>query len=81
MSCPCGSCESYAAHMRSIGVATRALVTGNLADRRLERDMKSYKAMVDQGLEPKCMTGAADLEATATSAAEIEGRLDLGNDS
>lgn len=78
MACPCGECPSYADHMRSIAVATRALVDGNAADRRLERDLRSYKAMVDQGLEPKCMTGAHELETKANTAAEIEGRLPDG---
>lgn len=78
--CTRGCCPSQAEHFRSVVLTSGALVTGNLADRRLERDMRSYKAMVDQGLEPKCMTGAYDLERTARSAAEIEGRLDLADD-
>lgn len=46
----------------------------------LSADLTAYKAMVDQGLEPKRMTGAHDLAQHATSAAEIEGGLpdDLG---
>lgn len=80
MSCARGCCTSQAEHFRSVALTGGALVTGNLADRRLERDMKSYRSMVDQGLEPKCLTGAYDLECTATSTAEIEGRLDLGDD-
>jgi hypothetical protein len=80
MSCTRGCCATQAEHFRSVRPAIKALVDGNRADQKLARDMKSYKAMIDQGLEPKCMTGAYDLERTATSAAEIEGRLpdDLG---
>lgn len=78
MSCTRGCCPSQRDHFRSVALTSGALVEGNNADRRLLRDMKSYKAMIDQGLEPKCMTGAADLEATARTAAEIEGRLPEG---
>lgn len=81
MTCARGCCASQAEHFRSLALTTGALVRGNHADRKLERDMRSYKSMIDQGLEPKCMTGAADLEATATSAAEIEGRLPVDLDS
>ena len=80
MSCLRGCCASQAEHFSSVAVATRALVAGNLADKKLELDLRSYKAMVDQGLEPKCMTGAYELERTATSAAEIEGRLPILED-
>lgn len=76
--CARGCCSSQAEHFRSVALTSGALVAGNNADRRLLRDMRSYRAMIDQGLEPKCMTGAADLEATARSVAEIEGRLPEG---
>ena len=77
MTCARGCCATQAEHFRSVALTSGALVEGNLADRRLERDMRAYKAMVDQGLEPKCMTGAYELERTARTAAEIEGRLEL----
>lgn len=75
--CPCGTCPSYAAHMRTIGVATKALVVGNQADARVTRDLVAYKSMIDQGLEPKCMTGAYELCRDAKSVNEIEGRPDI----
>lgn len=74
MPCPCGTCPSYAAHMRSIGLATKALVAGNRADEKCARDLVSYKSLVDQGYEPVRCTGAYELARDATSAAEIEGR-------
>jgi len=80
MSCTRGCCATQAEHFRSIALTSGALVQGNLADRKLVKDLGAYKAMVDQGLEPKCMTGAYELQQTAKSAAEIEGRLDLGTD-
>lgn len=78
MTCARGCCPTPKEHFRSVALTGGALVAGNNADRRLLRDMRSYRSMIDQGLEPKCMTGAADLEATARTAAEIEGRLPEG---
>lgn len=77
MTCPCGTCPSYAAHMRTIRPATKALVRGNKADQKVARDLIAYKALVDQGLEPHKLTGAYELARDAKSAAEIEGRVEL----
>lgn len=75
MSCSIGCCETQAAHWKSIGFATRALVQVNQREQRLARDMTSYKAMVDQGLEPCVMDGAYALERDAINVDQIEGKL------
>lgn len=73
MICPCGGCSSYAAHMRTIAVATKALVAGNRADAKLARDLTAYKSMVDQGLEPCRTEGAWELQDRPVDV--IEGRV------
>lgn len=73
MTCPCGTCPSYAAHMRTIAVATKALVAGNKADEKCARDLVAYKSLVDQGYEPQRCTGAYELARDAKSRWDIEG--------
>lgn len=74
MSCTRGCCRTQAEHLRSIGLATKELVRGNAADEKVARDLVAYKSLVDQGYEPKCMTGAYELARDATSSYEIEGK-------
>lgn len=76
MRCARGCCPSDRDHYRSIGVAIRALAAGNRADQRLAKDLKAYKSMVDQGLEPCTTEGAWELQDRPVH--EIEGRLPDG---
>jgi hypothetical protein len=73
MSCFAGCCETNREHWRSIGFATKALVQGNRADQKLSRDLKAYRSMVEQGLEPCRTEGAWELQ--DHSADVIEGRI------
>lgn len=72
-SCPCGECESYAAHMRSINAAPRMGDVGRWRQRdvALEYDRVAYREMKRQGLQPPQLRGAYDLARRATSEAEI----------
>jgi hypothetical protein len=45
-------------------------------ERRWDKDMPAFKRLCQDGLEPASIDGSAYLEATATSAAQIEGRPD-----
>ena len=78
MPCARGCCDSQAEHFRSVFLASSGeLVRVTKAEQKLSQDLTSYKAMIDQGLEPHKMTGAYELARDAKSAAEIEGRLEL----
>jgi len=41
-------------------------------DRKLSKDMTSFKRMMEQGLKPKSLTGAAEIESKCGSALEVE---------
>ena len=41
-------------------------------DRKLAKDLTSYKRMAEQGLKPKSLTGAAEIESKCGSALEVE---------
>lgn len=42
-----------------------------------DKDMPAYKRLRQEGLQPRTIDGAARLEATATSEAQVEGRADI----
>jgi len=42
-----------------------------------DKDMPAYKRLRQEGLQPKSIDGAAAVEARATSAAQVEGRVDV----
>lgn len=50
----------------------------NTRAKNWDRDMPAYKRLRANGLQPRGIDGAADLEAKATSAAEVEGTPDIG---
>lgn len=70
MSCRRGCCETQAAHYRSIklyGPSRR-----RTADRQEARDMDAYKRLRESGVQPKQISGAAELERGASTAHEVE---------
>ena len=74
MPCARGCCASMKEHLRSVHLATSGeLVRVNRVEQKLSRDLTSYKAMIDQGLEPHTLAGAWELQ--DRPAHEIEGRL------
>lgn len=49
----------------------------NRTARSWDRDMPAYKRLRRDGLQPERIDGCADLEARASSAAEVESRPDV----
>lgn len=75
---PC-KCESYRAHLLSIGVAASAMPSrrGAVAateakERALHRDRDAYKRLRQNGLQPPSVDGSARLEQRATTEAQVE---------
>lgn len=54
----------------------RVAETENRA-RRWDKDMPAYRRLRKQGYQPRSIDGAARIEATATSAAQVESRPDI----
>lgn len=42
-----------------------------------DKDMPAYKRLRQEGLQPRSIDGAARLESTATTEAQVEGRVDI----
>lgn len=75
---PC-NCESYRAHLLSVGIAASALPSrkGAVAvteakERDLHRDRDAYKRLRSDGLQPPQIDGCAQLEKRATTPTEVE---------
>lgn len=49
-------------------------------DARREKDLPAYKRLVDSGVQPKATVGAAAVEATASTAIEVESGINFGKD-
>lgn len=82
MSCgkPC-NCASYRTHLLSISVAPSATPSRgggataaikNETEAGWAKDHAAYRRLVKNGLQPSVLDGAAEMEARASSAAEIE---------
>lgn len=81
---------TYREHLVGVGLAASAIPTRAVTrnegthnepsivtkarERQLEKDMPAYKRLRQDGLHPRSIKGSARLEATATSAAQIEGK-------
>jgi hypothetical protein len=75
MACSRGCCSTQGEHYRSI-VIGGAPSYGTTYEKQLDKDRPAYKRMRDDGLQPKGLSGAADLERRASSRWEIEaGRI------
>lgn len=79
---PC-NCESYRAHLLSVGFAAAAMPSrkGTVAqteakERDLHKDRDAYKRLRNDGLQPPHVDGAHRIEQGAKHTAEVEtGRL------
>lgn len=76
---PC-DCPSYRDHLLSVGVSAAATPSRNRTtsdaiarEKRWDRDMPAYKRLREEGLQPKSIDGAGDLETRANDKLEIEG--------
>lgn len=77
MSCARGCCVDQAEHFRSLRFLSAGTVRENRRENVLSKDLAAYKRLIDNGLEPARIDGAAQLEARDATPAEIEGRLPL----
>ena len=79
MPCARGCCESQIEHYRSLSISPAATPSRspdaariNATEKRWEKDMKSYKALRADGLQPKQIDGCSVVEANATHPKEVE---------
>lgn len=74
MTCVRGCCETQADHYRGITLSplTESVSVQRRKERTLDADMTSYKAMRQQGLQPKNVNGSARLARDASSKYEVE---------
>ena len=49
----------------------------NQTERQWDKDMPAYKRLRREGLQPRSVDGAAELERRATTEAQVEGRVDV----
>lgn len=75
---PC-NCPSYRDHLLSVSVAPSAMPSRSpevaatkARDGRWQKDMPAYKRLRKDGVQPKSIDGAADIEKRATVKAEVE---------
>lgn len=73
--------DCFGCKAQTVGVAPSAMPSrgdgrhceiAKYEDRKLDQDLTSYKRMAEQGLKPKSLTGAADIERKCESALEVE---------
>lgn len=71
----------FACKALSVGVSAQATPTRrpdvveiDAREARWQRDMPAYKALRADGLQPRQIDGCAELQATARTEAEVEGR-------
>ena len=79
MSCSRGCCATQAEHYRSIAFSAYATPTRRPAavgveetERRWHKDMPAYKALVEQGVQPKRIDGCHELAQRAEIRQEVE---------
>lgn len=70
MSCRC-NCPDYRTHIRGINIGSFPTQT-TYTERHWEKDMTAFKNLVDDGLSPGRLQGAAAMERSATHPREIK---------
>lgn len=75
----CFGCKVAGVRMGANTTTTRGAKVQEVNDRakRWDKDMPAYRRLRKQGLQPRTIDGAAHLEATATTAAQVESRPDI----
>lgn len=74
MSCARGCCVTQGEHYRSLtfgGTSAQARAADRF-EAALDKDRPAYKRLRDQGLQPRSVKGAAEIEARASSKFEVE---------
>ena len=67
--CRC-NCPDYRTHIKGVNIGSTPTQT-TYTERHWEKDMAAYKAMVDQGLKPARLSGAAAIERSAKNEREV----------
>lgn len=70
MSCRRGCCATQAEHYKSVAIFGPSKQRD--AVRREEADLHAYKRLVQSGVQPKAIAGAAELERGAETKHEVE---------
>lgn len=75
----CFGCKVAGVRMGSNSTTTRGARVSEVNNRarRWDKDMPAYKRLRQQGYQPRNIDGCARLEATASTAAQIESRPDI----
>lgn len=70
----CDACRWSSVNLAPSAMPSRAPEAADVKAReaRWERDRPAYKRLRENGQQPRCIDGCAELEAKAASAAEIE---------
>ncbi len=69
MTCRC-NCPDYRTHIRGVSIGGFPTQT-TYTERHWDKDMTAFKNLVDDGLEPARLSGAAAMERSATHEREI----------
>lgn len=80
MSCSRGCCPDQLSHYRSVSISSAAMPSRKSPrfteidnrEKKWDKDMPAYKAMRQDGLQPKSIDGAAAVQAGAETKAEVE---------
>jgi hypothetical protein len=75
----CFGCRVSLVHVGPNSTTTRGAAVSQTEQkaRGWDKDMPAYRRLRKQGYQPRGIDGSARLEATATSAAQIESRPDI----
>ena len=75
----CFGCKVAGVSFGSNSTTTRGKVVAetNQRARNWDKDMPAYKRLRQNGLQPKSIDGAARLESTARTEAQVESRVDV----
>jgi hypothetical protein len=72
VSCKRGCCQTQAEHYKSVRLGVTSIRA--IKDRQESADMDAYARLRRDGVQPKSITGSAELERFASTTHEIENR-------
>ena len=75
----CFGCKVAGVSFGSNSTTTRGgrVAEINRTEKQWDADMPAYKRLRREGLQPRSVDGAAELERRATTEAQVEGRADI----
>lgn len=72
--CPRGCCATYREHLEGVVINTRVASPMRKQERNESKDMDAYARLRRNGVQPKTIEGAAELERGASTVHEIENK-------